>query len=616
MAILDRIFKKIIRRYLSFIIKEIDKFQKNKSQTLFNSVNNKGKDSFFWGEKLVISDPSNVEIGQNVHIGNNAYIKSEGGLVIGNNTHISRNLVLYTVNHNYNSDILPYNQEMVQKKVLIGQNVWIGMNVCIAPGTIIGDGCIIGMGTVVSGEIPALSIIGSEKWKVLDKRGQKKYNKAVKEKRFGKENGLLYRSADKTLKVIGDSYTNNRTYIEVIDFEGQLAIKKTWVSSDEAHEAFLNEKIQYERFEKYSWLPKLYQTGENFLITEYIQNDFRLDQIDISEKTDIEKNKILGDIMVCLLDLFQHHFAHCDIHPKNIFLTPQGIKIIDLETVHSLDRYISFFDSYDITAKGFESPYKTNRRCVLAEGEYSLKGIFQIKDLNDLKQRFQSYLLEELHDISNTFFTRKSTNDGRHTLRNRYIYATFDLEFLKVNNVIGQRDIKKRFKKFKVDENEIKGKNILDIGSNIGSVLFEVVKMEPKSALGLEYDENKVKISNTIKNLHFKNNNLRYEVCDVESPSFLEGFKNTFDIVFCLAVVDHLKNKDAFIKKLGEVCNGILYFEGNSGTNVDYIKERLNDAGFSSVEFIGLSDDEKNESNNNRPLFRAKKSTIHLFEEA
>lgn len=607
MRILDKIFKKIIKRYLGFIIKETRQFNKNNAQKLFNAITDKGEDSFFWGEKLVISDTSKVKIGKNVHIGDNAYIKSEGGLTIGDNTHISRNLLLYTVNHNYKSDVLPYNEEMLHKKVVIGQNVWIGMNVCVAPGTIIGDGCIIGMGTVVSGEIPALSIIGSQKWKVLDKRDEERYNEVVEKKRFGKENGLLYRCDGKILSGIGDSYVNERTLIEVIDFDGKPAIKKSWINNDIALHAFKNEKEQYKRFKTYPWLPNLYQIGENYLITEYIENEFRLDQIDMSLKTEIERNKILGDIMVCILDLFGTHSAHRDMHSKNIFLTPKGIKIIDLETVHPIDNQVGFFDSYDITAKGLESPYTTKHCCVLSEENYSLKRIFQIKSLDDLKQRFESYLLEELYNISNTFFTRKNAVDSRHTLRNRYIYATFDLEFLKVNKSIGQRDIKQRFGKFRIQEDTIKGKNVLDIGSNIGAVLFEVVKMQPKSALGLEYDENKVKISNTIRNLHYKNYDFVYETCDVESSLFLEGFTKKFEVVFCLAVVAHLKNKDAFIKKLGEVCDGTLYFEGNAGTDTNYIKEKLSEAGFSSVEYIGLSDDEKNKNNNNRPLFIAKK---------
>lgn len=121
-----------------------------------------GKGVGFYG-RTVIHSPKNVAIGNNVHIGDNAWIQGDGGLQIGDNCHISRNLTLYTVNHRYRGDCLPYDEQLDLKPVVIGRNVWIGMNVCVAPGSTIGDGAIIGMGTVVSGEVPPLCIIGNQK---------------------------------------------------------------------------------------------------------------------------------------------------------------------------------------------------------------------------------------------------------------------------------------------------------------------------------------------------------------------------------------------------------------------------------------------------------------------
>lgn len=602
-----RFIKRIIRKIAAQVFEDIKRKESESARMVFNSIKIKGNNSKFLGKNIYVSDVNKIEIGTNVTIDENAYIKSEGGVIIGDNTHISRNLVLYTVNHNYDADVLPYNNELIERQVVIGHNVWIGMNVCITPGTVIGDGCIIEMGTVVSGNVPPLSIIGSEKWRIIGNRDANKYAEILQKKRFGKENGLLYRSGDKIIKEIGDFYTNQRTHIEIINFEGKTAVKKSWVNNPDSLKAFNNEKEMYSIFKGYPWLPALYESGENYLIIEYIDNNYRIDQLNISNKSSYEKNKILGDILGCLLDMFAQDIAHCDIHSKNIFVTPQGIKIIDFETAQRLDENTPFFESYDIVAKGLLSPYNTNRSCVLGEGKFALKAVFQLEDVYDLKQRFQDYLIEELHDVSNTFFTRKNSVDGRHTLRNSNIYSTFDLQFLKVDRSKAQRDIKRRFSKLNVDKNLIRGKNVLDIGSNIGSVLFEVVKMKPKSMLGLEYDQNKVKISNTIRSLHFKNENLEFKVCDVEKSSFFNNLPS-FEIVFCLAVVDHLKNKDSFFKKLGELCTDTLYFEGNSGTDISYIKEKLKGVGFDLVEYLGFSDDEKDIRNNVRPLFRAQKN--------
>ena len=135
-------------------------------------------------------------VGHNVHFGDNAFIRAEGGLVIGDNTHISRNLVLYTINHDYDGTRIPYDDRMVEKPVTIGRNVWIGMNVCIAPGTVIGDGAIVALGTAVSGTVPPLAIVGGRKWKVLGMRDESTYKSMDKQKAYGGPDGIPFELED------------------------------------------------------------------------------------------------------------------------------------------------------------------------------------------------------------------------------------------------------------------------------------------------------------------------------------------------------------------------------------------------------------------------------------
>jgi hypothetical protein len=90
---------------------------------------------------------------------------------------------------------------------------------------------------------------------------------------------------------------------------------------------------------------------------------------------------------------------------------------------------------------------------------------------------------------------------------------------------------------------------------------------------------------------------------DVESGTFIDDFTEKYEVVFCLAVIEHLKNKERFIKKLRTICTDYLLLEGNAGTNIEAIKLSLVASGFKTVDYIGLSDDEKDDFNNNRPLF-------------
>ena len=139
--------------------------------------------------KLAISSPQYVTIGNNVHIGDNAFFRSEGGITIGDNTHISRNVTIYTTNHRYHGEVLPYDDFEFCEPVFIGKNVWIGMNVSIVRGVSIGDGAIIGMGTVVTRDVPPLAVVGNPPMRVIKERDHEAYKKLETARRYGGMNG-------------------------------------------------------------------------------------------------------------------------------------------------------------------------------------------------------------------------------------------------------------------------------------------------------------------------------------------------------------------------------------------------------------------------------------------
>lgn len=144
----------------------------------------------FNGE-VVISHPESVALGNNIHIGKNAWFSSAGGLTIGDNTHISRNVTIYTVNHDVSGKALPYDEIQIPKPVSIGKNVWIGMNVSITPGVRIGDGAIIGMGTVVSKDVPSLAVVGSSPHHLIRSRDETHYKNLDSTRQYGGSSGML-----------------------------------------------------------------------------------------------------------------------------------------------------------------------------------------------------------------------------------------------------------------------------------------------------------------------------------------------------------------------------------------------------------------------------------------
>jgi maltose O-acetyltransferase len=139
-----------------------------------------------------ITGMRSLEIGDNVHINRGAFIRADGGLSIGDNVHIGPNLVIYTLNHNYLGEALPYDATVIKKPVTIGKNVWIGANVTIVPGATIGDGAIIGAGSVVSGDVPRLAIIGSTPAKIIKYRDEEHYTRLEELGHYGGVSGKLY----------------------------------------------------------------------------------------------------------------------------------------------------------------------------------------------------------------------------------------------------------------------------------------------------------------------------------------------------------------------------------------------------------------------------------------
>lgn len=124
-----------------------------------------------------------ISFGINNHF-NGAELQGQGGIIIGDNFHSAKGLVILTQNHNWKGNTLPYDDTVIKKKVVIGDNVWIGMNVIILPGVKIGEGCIIQAGSVVSRNIPDLAIAGGNPAVVIKQRDHDHYYGLKKSEKF------------------------------------------------------------------------------------------------------------------------------------------------------------------------------------------------------------------------------------------------------------------------------------------------------------------------------------------------------------------------------------------------------------------------------------------------
>lgn len=150
-------------------------FQNKKTKRIIKNIRAIGTNVII-KSPLTIVNPHKVTIGDNIHIGPNAWISCYTDVIISSGVIIGPNLRIYTGNHNYESNVaIPYDNITVAKKVIIQENVWIGGDVIIMPGVKLGEGCVVAGGSVVTKSFDSLSVIGGNPAKVIKRRDEATY---------------------------------------------------------------------------------------------------------------------------------------------------------------------------------------------------------------------------------------------------------------------------------------------------------------------------------------------------------------------------------------------------------------------------------------------------------
>lgn len=127
----------------------------------------------------------NIFLGNNVIIGQKSLIEGMGKITIGNNVIFGPNVTIWSAIHNYEKpEMLPYDDKVIFKEVIIEDNVWIGAKSIIIPGVKICEGAIIGMGSVVTKDVPKGAVVGGNPAKILKYRNLEQYEKLKEEKSF------------------------------------------------------------------------------------------------------------------------------------------------------------------------------------------------------------------------------------------------------------------------------------------------------------------------------------------------------------------------------------------------------------------------------------------------
>ncbi|MDA8998149.1 acyltransferase [Gammaproteobacteria bacterium] len=112
-----------------------------------------------------------INIGDNVGIGEFAYIGGAGKVNIGKGCIIGQYFSVHPENHNFSDSESEIRLQGTSRKgITIGDNCWIGSKVTILDGAVIGSGCVIAAGAVVKENFADNLVIGGVPAKILKNR--------------------------------------------------------------------------------------------------------------------------------------------------------------------------------------------------------------------------------------------------------------------------------------------------------------------------------------------------------------------------------------------------------------------------------------------------------------
>ena len=119
-------------------------------------------------QPVLIAQPEEVEIGDDVSFAAYVHIWGAGGVRIGARTMIGSHTAISSVTHDYTQTDM--HATVVMKPVNIERDVWIGAHAMIMAGVTIGAGAVVGAGSVVTHNVAPFTIVAGVPARVLKAR--------------------------------------------------------------------------------------------------------------------------------------------------------------------------------------------------------------------------------------------------------------------------------------------------------------------------------------------------------------------------------------------------------------------------------------------------------------
>jgi putative colanic acid biosynthesis acetyltransferase WcaF len=114
----------------------------------------------------LVEIPWNIELGDDVVIGDYAIIYSLGKITIGRASTISQYAHICAGTHDYTTRRFP----LIKPPIAIGDEVWIAADAFVGPGVTIGDRAVVGARATVTNDVPADQVVTGPSAKILKRR--------------------------------------------------------------------------------------------------------------------------------------------------------------------------------------------------------------------------------------------------------------------------------------------------------------------------------------------------------------------------------------------------------------------------------------------------------------
>lgn len=117
--------------------------------------------------------PEGVSIGRNVTINEQVFLDGFGGLRIGDDCRIAHGCSFVSEDHVFDDPDRPIRlQGKRPGRIVLESDVWLGCGVRVLRGVTIGHGCVVGANSVVTRDLPPLSVAIGAPARVVGQRGR------------------------------------------------------------------------------------------------------------------------------------------------------------------------------------------------------------------------------------------------------------------------------------------------------------------------------------------------------------------------------------------------------------------------------------------------------------